>query len=225
MRILALETAIAPGSVALLDAGRYAGQINLPADSQMARSLTPAIDRLLRDAGWQPSDIQLVAVSIGPGSFTGLRIGVTTAKTFAYAVGADVVAVDTLEAIAWQAPRWPGRLMAVIDAHRQQLFVGQFEQPGGQPPQPLGHPHVEAIDSWLRRLEPATIVMGPGLRKVVDRLPSHVNVVPHQLWQPRAETVGTIAWRAYRAGRRDDLWSLAPQYLRKSAAEEKLGDR
>ena len=73
---------------------------------------------LLKQVGWRPDDVQLVAVSVGPGSFTGLRVGVTAAKVFAYAVGAEVLGVDTLEAIAAASPDDVAEVSAVIDAQR-----------------------------------------------------------------------------------------------------------
>src|SRR5687768_6416743 len=110
LRILALETSGRSGSVAALIGQvvpvrtRVIGQQALDDHQRNAQSLAPAIRSLLDVAGWRPADVQLVAVTAGPGSFTGLRVGVTTAKVFAYATSAAVLGVDTLEVIAQQAP-------------------------------------------------------------------------------------------------------------------------
>src|SRR5205823_153504 len=80
----------------------------------------------LATANWLPKEVELVAVTVGPGSFTGLRIGVTTAKAFAYAIGAEVVGVNTLDALAAQALPSPSPLWAILDAQRQELFAAKF---------------------------------------------------------------------------------------------------
>ncbi|MEX0712672.1 MAG: tRNA (adenosine(37)-N6)-threonylcarbamoyltransferase complex dimerization subunit type 1 TsaB, partial [Pirellulales bacterium] len=92
MRILALETSGKSGSVAVLRGDVLLAEEPLEPSQRSAQSLAPAMRQLLEAVAWTPRDVQLVAVTLGPGSFTGLRVGVTTAKTFAYAVGAVVVA-------------------------------------------------------------------------------------------------------------------------------------
>ena len=194
-----------------------------------AQMLVPAIAEVLALAGVHPSDVRLVATTIGPGSFTGLRVGVTAAKTFAYAVGSEVLGVSTLEAIAHQCgPLTSGvEVQPVLDAQRQELFVARFQSQaplaGEELPQlvRLSADGIVAAETWLKSLPGGTIVIGPGLSKLVDRLPPAVISAPSSQWGPQAHTVGRLAWRDYQAGRRDDLWKLAPLYLRPSYAEEK----
>ena len=129
-RILAIETSGRHGSVATLcggvDGSRLIHQIALGGEQRTAQALAPAIQSLLRESDWSPSSVELVAVAVGPGSFTGLRIGVTTAKAFAYAVGAEVIGINTLVALAHQSPALNGPLWAVLDAQRQELFAAKF---------------------------------------------------------------------------------------------------
>src|SRR5688572_30661357 len=127
-RILALETSGTCGSVAALDAGGVLRELPLDPALRSARSLAPGIRQLLQGMGWQPRDVQLVAVTAGPGSFTGLRVGITTAKAFAYAAGAEVLGVDTLEVLARQAPSDAQLVQTAIDAQRQELFVATFHR-------------------------------------------------------------------------------------------------
>ena len=236
MLTLALETSSLAGSVALVAGDDLLLQWSLDADRRSAQTLAPAIDGLLNEAGVRPADVRLVAVTVGPGSFTGLRVGVTTAKTFAYAVGAEVLGVDTLETIAHQAvPRplvgvrlggslvLPGsELHAVLDAQRKDLFLARFAwQESGLVR--LDANRIVPADAWLASLVQGTTVTGPGLDRWQSRLPAGVIAVDPALRQPQAETVGRLAIEHYRAGRRDDLWKLAPRYLRPSAAEEKVG--
>jgi len=222
MKILAIETTDQAGSVALLEGRRVLAEVRLTAQQRSAQSLAPAIRDLLEASAWQPAEIRLVAVAIGPGSFTGLRVGVTTAKTFAYAVGCDVVAVPTLEIVAAQMPEGPRQLLTVFDAGRQQVFSARFL------PTPDGsmeclEPTALVDDAgWLAGLQVGEMISGPGLRKFAGHLPDFAKLAAAELWAPRAATVGLLALSRYEAGQRDDLWSLVPIYHRASAAEEKL---
>jgi len=224
-RILAIETSGRFGSVATIEGGSDGAtplhQIILPETQRTAQSLAPAIHELLLATDWSPRDVELVAVAVGPGSFTGLRIGVTTAKAFAYAVGAEVVGVDTLHAIAEQAPVACSPAWTIIDAQRQELFAAKFASDGKSEPRRLVDTAIVSQSEWLERLHPGDRVSGPALKRVRPFLPAHIAIVPEELWQPMADAVGKLAWRRYVAGERDDVWKLAPLYLRPSAAEEK----
>jgi tRNA threonylcarbamoyladenosine biosynthesis protein TsaB len=221
MHILAIETTDLSGSVAALDGDRLLQSRELPAEPRSAATLAPAIDELLSAVGWKAVDIKLIAVAKGPGSFTGLRVGVTTAKLLAYAIGAEVIGVGTLDAIAWQAPAEVNKLWTVLDAQRQQLFACQFQRDAANFWQAVGVPHIVDQARWLDELSIGSIVSGPGLAKMVDRLPVVVEPLDESVWRPRADTVGRLGWQRYQSGQRDTIWSLAPEYFRLSAAEEK----
>lgn len=160
----------------------------------------------------------------GPGSFTSLRIGVSTAKALAYAVGAEIIGVHTLEAIARQVPGEPTRVKAVVDAQRDQLFAAEFRRaPSGASGGEFQTPWAtEVIDNrcWLDALQAGDVVSGPGLRRLLDRVPPGVVIVEPSLWMPSAGVVGQIAFEQYSAGQRDDVFQLVPQYFRRTAAEE-----
>jgi len=231
--ILAFDTSGFAGSVALLDGMAVLRETALAAERRSAQTLAPAIAGLLKESGAEPAQIKLVATTIGPGSFTGLRVGVTTAKTFAYAVGAQVLGISTLEAIAHGVPSEmlspvPPEIHAVLDAQRRELFVGRFRVSGAVtsaanlPSLILTQPEkIISADDWLANLMPRTVVTGAGLAKLEARLPPDVIVAPHPSREPRAAVIGRLAWRDYQSGRRDDLWKLTPVYLRPSYAEEK----
>ena len=124
MHTLALDSSTPTASVALFRQSELIAQSVLNSSQRTAQTLAPAIASLLHAANWSPEDIELVGVTRGPGSFTGLRVGVMTAKTFCYAVDAEIIGVDTLDVIIEQAPQDANTICAVLDAHRQQLFVG-----------------------------------------------------------------------------------------------------
>jgi len=232
--ILAFDTSGLAGSVALLDGPRLRGERILDPDRRSAQTLAPAIVELLAAQQVEPWQIRLVATTVGPGSFTGLRVGVTTAKTFAYAVGAEVIGLSTLETIANQVPFellsvGLSEVQAVLDAQRQELFLGRFRSeglPAAIDDLPrltrLEADRIVATDALLASVPANAIVTGTGLARLQGRqLPENLAIAPQPFWDPQAATVGRLAWRHYKDGKRDDLWKLAPVYLRPSYAEEK----
>jgi tRNA threonylcarbamoyladenosine biosynthesis protein TsaB len=225
MKILALETTENIGSVAASLDGNLLAELRLEHTQRSAQSLAPAMLAVLDRAGWLPGDVQLVAVSAGPGSFTGLRVGVTTAKVFAYAVGADILGIDTLETIAAAAPDDVTELWAVMDAQRGEVAARGFvRRPDGWF-EPTGPQKLITVETWLKGLGAGAVVTGPVLGKLADRLPSHVRALDPRYWPPQASLVARLAERDYSLGRRDDLWKLVPRYSRRSAAEEKWDAR
>jgi tRNA threonylcarbamoyladenosine biosynthesis protein TsaB len=230
LRVLAIETSGRLGSVALFDAassGRDAVlERTTPEGERTAQSLLPTMQTLLRERGWRPADVELVCVTTGPGSFTGLRIGVVTAKTFAYATGAKLVGVHTLAAIAHGVKQFcgdiiPMRLWTILDAQRQELFAGEFDlsRPIVEQAQPATE--IIGVADWLSRLAAGDALAGPPLSKLQDRLPQEVASLPPQLWQPTAASVGRLAIQLLDRGVQVDPLELVPRYYRKSAAEEK----
>ena len=225
-RILAIETSGRLGSVAAL-LGTALGlellsELSLTGTQRTAQALAPTLQQMLQKVGWAPASIGLVAVAIGPGSFTGLRIGVTTAKALAYSLGAEIIGVNTLDALAAQAPPSSAPLWAILDAQRQELFAAKFVSVDDGAMQSVRETAIVSQEHWLSQLQPGDRVIGPALSRLASRLPPGVESLAEDAWQPTASSVGKIAWREYQSGRRDDLWQLSPNYYRASAAEEKL---
>lgn len=225
MRILAIETVETTGSVALLEDECLVAERPLDPKGRSAQTLAPGIEQLLADARWRAGDVGLVAVATGPGSFTGLRIGVTTAKVFAYAAACQVIGVSTMSAIASRVPRHVTHVSIILDAHRSELFVADFSRPEGG--QLVGHETTRVVDAdrWIAELRPATVVSGPGLAKWKAQLAAAVVVVDPALWVPTASAVGQVGWRAFAAGQRVSPFELVPQYFRRTSAEEKAEGR
>jgi tRNA threonylcarbamoyladenosine biosynthesis protein TsaB len=225
MLILALDTSGYAGSVALLEGAAVLIEEVLDPVRRSAQTLAPAIAGLLAAQRISAAAIDLVATTVGPGSFTGLRVGVTTAKTFAYAAGAELIGLSTLEVLAAQVPPemragQAAEIHAVLDAQRKELFHGRFAGCGLEISR-VAPDVIISAEAWLESLPTRSLVTGTGLDKILERMPAGVIVAPPPLREPRAATVGRLAWREYQGGRRDDLWKLAPVYLRPSYAEEK----
>lgn len=221
MKILALETTEAIGSVAALCDDKLLYQLQLNPQLRSAQALAPGLKTVLEEVGWRPTDIELVAVTMGPGSFTGLRVGVTTAKTLAYCARADVLGISTLETIALQASAEVETLSTAVDAQRGQVIAALFHRGADGWLVQDGPAELVDVDAWFHGLPRDCFVAGPVLRKLTGRVPEHINVVPAELWGPVAASVGRLAAHYHGLGRRDELWKLLPHYSRPSAAEEK----
>lgn len=219
---LGIETSGFGGSVALIEHGAVVAARNLdPTGRRHARALVPEIRSLLTDAGRPASDLGLIAVSMGPGSFTGLRVGVVCAKTLAWATGAAIIGVDTCLAIAAQSPAEVGRLEVVGDGQRGDLYVGRYVRTGEHRWLRDGVIEIRAAETWLSHLDPSTVATGPGLERHAEVAAARCRVLPRSFWTPQATVVARIGELQAQAGTTDDVWTIEPFYLRKSGAEEK----
>jgi tRNA threonylcarbamoyladenosine biosynthesis protein TsaB len=218
--ILAIETATATGSIALGEEERLVDVVPLDQAQRHGVELMPAIDRICQDYSIQPPDLRAVCVSIGPGSFTGLRIGVTTAKMLAHTTGCALVAVPTLDVIARNAPARYANVAVMLNAKRGQAFTGIYQQDESgmrcivehslmTPDQVLaqtGRPLVLLGDSAVQRLGPE-----PG---------EGVQWLDASLAIPRAEVVLSLGRDLLGEGRCVDPVQLTPLYVRLPEAEE-----
>lgn len=218
-RLLIVETSTRTGQVALALGEELRGVRRLDQARRHARDLAPALAALLAEQGWRPGDVQAAIVSRGPGSYTGLRVGIMSAKTFAYATGCVLLAVDTFAVLALQAPQAVVRVDVLADAQQDKVYVQSFRRTpeGWQPSSQLA---IRPFADWLAAREPSAWVTGPGLHKWADRLPLQTPIVEGHLWEPRPASLLRIGLARYRAGEHDDPWTLAPLYLRPSSAEE-----
>jgi len=220
VRILALETSERIGSVALLEEGKLLREVRLDPLVRTASSLAPAIASLLAEVTWQPRMLELVAVNLGPGSFTGLRQGVTMAKTLAYSLGIPVLGINTLESIGWDAPPEVTELAVISDAQRQQVFAGKLGRDQAGILRLRGEVQIQDNQQWLENLSPGTVVSGPALLRLGKLLPNGVTPLAETQWAPRASAVGSLAYLDFQAGKRQEVFALLPLYYRLSAAEE-----
>jgi tRNA threonylcarbamoyladenosine biosynthesis protein TsaB len=223
-RLLILETSGRVGQVALACGERLLRGRRLDEARRHARDLAPAVADLLGAEGWRPRDVDAVIVSRGPGSYTGLRVGVMAAKAFAYATGAALVAVETFEAIAAQAPPDVLAVDVVADAQQGKVYAQHFrrETPSGPmaPATPLA---IRPLGPWLASRDASALVSGPGVRAYRERIPADMSLLSPDAWDPVPASLLRLGLAHYRAGRRDNPYTLEPLYLRPSAAEEQAG--
>jgi tRNA threonylcarbamoyladenosine biosynthesis protein TsaB len=235
---LAIETSGSPGSVAVGTANGSPPELSsltthaLPAAGSQGRDLMPTVVRAAAEAGWSLADVDLVAVAIGPGPFTGLRVGVTTAKAVAWSTDCLLVGVPTAACLAAQAVEAfgrPGRVAVVFAAGRGELFaitatVAGADETGAWhlSPGSLTDP-----TAWLDTVPSGTVVTGPALTSdadllaaLTDRRPDLV-LTPASAWQPKAATVASLGLAAAARGVADSAAAITPLYLRPSYAEDR----
>lgn len=220
MKLLAIETSIRPGSIALLHDGQLIEQATLEQPGRRhAQSLHVSAHELLTRHALRLTEIDAIAVSVGPGSFTGLRVGIVFAKTLAYVTGCQVAAVDSHLAVAQTVDESVRELTVVSDAQRRELFVSKYTRNEANALHQRGSIEIISQTDWLEGLSHETVA-GPCIEKLSDLLPPTVNVADVASHMPQASSVGLIGLAKLRNGKSTDAWQLAPFYMRRSAAEE-----
>ncbi|MBX7167104.1 MAG: tRNA (adenosine(37)-N6)-threonylcarbamoyltransferase complex dimerization subunit type 1 TsaB [Pirellulales bacterium] len=222
LRLLALETLGQNGSLALAQDEQIVLELALAPQKRSAQSLAPGIRDALAQAGWSARELDVVAVITGPGSFTGTRVGVVTAKTLAYALAAKCIGVGSLETIAAQAPESIDDLHVGIDAQRGQVYAARYLRDTAGAWQVVEPVAIVDRSRWLANCHSGSAVSGPALESSGTLVAPGVTVVPRDCWRPRAATVARLAWQRAARGEFDDVLRLVPNYVRRSAAEEQL---
>jgi tRNA threonylcarbamoyladenosine biosynthesis protein TsaB len=224
--ILAIESATPRGSVALVRGGAVAGEAELSRGRQASETFLPAIDLLLRRTGTDPGSVALVAVSAGPGSFTGLRVGMAAAKGFCLGWGVPLLPVPTLHALAFRLPSAGETVCPVLDARKKEVYAAFFRWEGGRCAR-LSPDMAISPELLAGRLPPGKILFcgdgaapfGPFFR---ERLGERASFAPGEEGLPSAASVGLLGVRLLAEGLSPvDPRTAAPAYVRRSEAELK----
>jgi tRNA threonylcarbamoyladenosine biosynthesis protein TsaB len=219
---LAIETSGRIGSIALAEGDRVIAEERFAHGLKHAAGIIPMIDRLCRAQGWSPRDLEHVYVSAGPGSFTGLRIGITLAKTLALATGVRIVAVPTVRVLVENAPAEARHVIIVLDAKREQIFTARFERVGADWIEREGA-HLDSLAAMLARSPRAVHLLGEGIpyhRKFMME-DSSILITLEESWRACASAVARIGMGMAREGRFADAYRVTPIYIRPPEAEEK----
>ena len=216
---LILETSGRVGQVGLARHGTVVRSVALDDSRRHARDLAPVIDEVLKAEELVPANLTGIMVGRGPGSYTGLRVGLMSAKALAYSLGCELRGVDTFAAIARQSPAEVGRVWVIADALQGQVYAQPFvrDSVGWVAAREL---RIVPRGVWIEGIQPGDCVSGPGVIAYRDRLPQGCPLVPEPEWLPRVESVYSVG-RNLRSLSRSELFALEPLYLRGSSAEEK----
>jgi tRNA threonylcarbamoyladenosine biosynthesis protein TsaB len=219
VRLLAVDTSTLAGGVALLDGERVVGEYLLDVRLTHSERLLPAVDRLLADAGWTPARLEGLAVTIGPGSFTGLRIGISTVKGLALALGCPIAPVPTLDALAASLPFAALPVCPVLDARRGEVYASLYRWTGERMHREWDYLALPPAALAAKLTEPVA-VLGDGAERIDS--PFARRVPPQRrLLSPSA--VGVLGMARLRAGDGVSAADLVPLYLRPSEAELRHG--
>jgi tRNA threonylcarbamoyladenosine biosynthesis protein TsaB len=221
MRILAVDTTGAHGSVALLDGRELRGIIGIATDSpRHAERLLPSIDDLLARLGMELDRVEGFAVAVGPGGFTGLRIGIAAVEGLSFATGRPAAGISALEATAYRHRRLDGILVSFIEAYRGEIYGAVYRAASARI-SPLSEPVCQPPEEFLDSLPgPPAIVAGTGILRhrahIVSRFGEAVLAEPSFFL---AEEVGLLGLGRLEAGRGASLGALEALYIRPSEAE------
>lgn len=223
MNILGIDTATRIASVGLVrDGETVAERANLSA-SNHTETLLPLILQLLEDAHCSLHEVQGMGVSIGPGSFTGLRVALGTVKGFAYALGQQVVGVSTLEALARTVGDWEGDICTVLDARKAEVYTAFFRRDAQGAIRRKSVDHVVAPHDFFSALDESCLFLGDGVERYEALLKEQcgplAKLLPFSQYHPQGGTIACMAWEQFCRGESSEIGILTPTYVRKPEAE------
>ena len=222
MNVLGIESSGPIGSVAACRDETVLVETALDQGMAQGRLLVSLVDRVIAAAKWDKRrDVELIAASQGPGSFTGLRVGLTCAKTMAMLLDKPLVGVCSLDAMAGNAPADALNILTVVDAKRGQVYAARYERAAGALRRVLD-PTLLTPAELRAGVTAPVYVMGDAVRVyAADFAQPGCTLAPEERWQIRASDVARLGLAQFRAGRRDDPSALEPIYLRLAEAEER----
>jgi len=222
--VLGIDTATWTASVGISSAGKRIAERSLPTAGSHGFSLLPLIEATLGDAGLETSSLQGIGVSIGPGSFTGLRIGLATAKGLAFAHRLPIAGVRTLPALAQAAVVEEGLVCPMLDARKAEVYTALVAMRGGRAE--VVHAEVAvALERWLPLIgsRPCTFI-GDAVELVRPHADPLWTLLPFADFHSDGGVIADLAWRRVSAGQSDDVDILEPFYARPSEAELKFSE-
>lgn len=230
MRILAFESSAKAASVALLDDGSLIGEYYQNCGQTHSRTLMKMAQDLLESCGVTVGELTAVACAAGPGSFTGVRIGVAAAKGLAWGADKPCVGVSTLEAMAQQAAEFDGIICCAMDARREQVYNALFSCEHGVLTRCTEDRAIslEELEEELKNTEKPKIVVGDGAQLCYNTIGKNLSqcvCAPEHLRMQRASGVALAAQRLLLSGAEYDGAELVPNYLRLSQAERERNER
>ena len=227
MKILALDSTATAASVALCEDDRLLGEYTIQNGNTHSETLLPMVESLLGFFGLTVGEIDLFAVSTGPGSFTGVRIGVATLKGLAFGQGKCCISVSTLEALAENLAHADGLICPVMNARRKQVYTALFRARDGKTERllPDSAMAITELDALLEAYPEPIRLVGDGYGVTLQDLTHPVIAIPDRLRNQSAYSVAQVARRLYAEGVRMTDAELVATYLRPSQAERERRER
>jgi len=222
MNILGIETATRTGGVAVVSEEGVLAEYTLNIEVAHAERLMSTVERVLKDTGLTLSAIDGFGVSIGPGSFTGLRIGLATVKGLAFTTGKPVAAVPTLKALAWRIPFPACPVCPLLDARKQQVYAALYRRESDTIVEMMPET-VIALPDLTRAITGDVLFTGEGARlfarEIRDLFAGRAHLAPLSALVPSAASVAEIAHRMIAEGLQAAPDEVTPKYIRRPEAE------
>jgi tRNA threonylcarbamoyladenosine biosynthesis protein TsaB len=229
MKILAIDTSSKSASLAILENESLLSEIIVNAEIHHSKVLMPALDDICRMIGITVQEMDLFVCTTGPGSFTGLRIGLSTVKGLALATGKPIVGVSTLEALACNASLSSLVICPMLDAKKNQVYAALYKKGKLDSLQCLRRDMLSNLPDFLEGITEETLFLGDGAiryrKEIEDVLLNNCNFADPFQDYIRGSVAGFLGYHKFMAGQMDDVLSLTPHYLRFSEAEEKMKAR
>ena len=224
MKVVGIETSGLIGNIAVCDGNTVVGKKTYGKNLSHGKEIVSSLESIFNEIKWEPNDIDLIAVSIGPGSYTGLRIGVTCAKTLAYGLEKPVIDVPTLDVLAENVKDNNAKTICpVLDAKRKSVYACIYERSSNENRKTTDF-LIISPDSLIDILPESTLIFGDGIapyREIFTQ--KNLTIVEDEkLCIADAADVARLGLERYEQGIRCEINALAPLYLRKSEAEERL---
>ncbi|PAB59347.1 tRNA (adenosine(37)-N6)-threonylcarbamoyltransferase complex dimerization subunit type 1 TsaB [Anaeromicrobium sediminis] len=231
MKILSIDTSSIVSTVSIIDEHKLIGEEIVNSKLTHSEKLMPAIDRVLKNCEFTIDDIDVISVALGPGSFTGIRIGIATAKALAHSKGKNIIGVSTLDGLALNMPMCHMLVCPILDARRNQVYTAVYKWDKDNLEIIRKHEAIE-LDEVLEYLmaRPESVVfLGDGVEKyreiIEEKLKDKAYFAPRSVNMPRASSIGEIALKRANSNDFDNLYGLNPIYLRKSEAERQYEEK
>lgn len=230
MKILAIDTSGPNCSTAILDEQKVIGSFNINIGKTHSETLLPLDDELLKFCGMELKDIDAFACCVGPGSFTGIRIGIATIKGFALSLNKPVISVSTLESLAYNVPTFDGIICSILNANNNNVYSALYKLTNS--PEMIGDYLTDSIDSLIeeiKKYDSKVLFVGDGAiaygEKIQNELCDKAIFVPHHLNEQSAVSVARVAFDKYNKHEIGDAYNVQPLYLRKSQAERMMENK
>jgi tRNA threonylcarbamoyladenosine biosynthesis protein TsaB len=231
MRALFIDSATETFSASLISDESIVGEFSLQRPRGQLIHLLPSIIRLFQTSGIHPESLDAIAVTNGPGSFTGVRLGIITAKTVAQVLEKPVIGLNTLDAMAMNINRPDCTAGALLDARRGEIFAAFYRYEASKRVNMMGYGAYkpDRLIESLREMKGPVILTGNGLGRygefILTELGSGVELLPSAYWYPRASGVMPLIMEAFQRGAMQKYYELEAFYMREAEAEESLRNK
>ena len=224
MKVLAIDTSGPNCSVAVLDEQKVIGSFTINIGKTHSETLLPLVDELLKFIGLELSEIDIFACCIGPGSFTGIRIGISTIKGFALSLNKPVISISALEGLAYNVTHFDGIICSILNANNNNVYSALYKLEGY--PKMTEDYFTDSIDSLIEEIKKKkekVLFIGDGAiaykEKIQNKLSEQAIFVSHHLNEQSSVSIARAALYKYSKGDVGDAFNIQPLYLRKSQAE------